>query len=590
MPSPGVAAGGAGLMARCLEPEGQGLMINRAWKIVAAGTLAGLSGTAVALDTTQMSLGAGEMVPWAVASPALLDEHRVASAMIGLLPAEHRAAVVAAGGIGSEAVAARRGVNAGPASAIAMVRDEAFRAGLSEDQLNIVDAMVATIERGEPLAALCFAPGTDERFIGGVNMLFDAWMNNGRFQQTNRWSSTATNGAGLTQGQPITLTYSFMPDGTAIRDIGIGTGSGTSSLFAWLNGIYGNPGVWQPLFAQVFARWSELIGVDYVYEPNDDGSQSNTGAGIIGVRGDVRIGAFNLANDSSNGGVLAYNNFPNDGDMVFDRDTFFNNTTNNSRRLRNVISHEHGHGLGMAHVCPIANTKLMEPFASTVFDGPQLDDILNGQRHYGDLYEPQSDDPTNAPNLGAVAVGGIIGLTNVSIDDNSDADFYEFTLTTPAEVQISVSPDAATYVQGPQTGACNSGTNSNYNAIHDLSISVVTPNNPFNPIATVNATGVGGAETLVLQLTTPGDYVIQVNGSNVNNIQRYAMGVFVNSIGNCSAADLAEPFGVLNFFDISAYLGLYNAGASGADIAEPFGQINFFDISAYLGLYNAGCP
>jgi hypothetical protein len=98
------------------------------------------------------------MVPWSVASPALLDEHRVASAMIGLLPAEHRAAVVAAGGIGSEAVATRRGVNAGPASAVAMVRDEAFRAGLSEDQLNIVDAMVATIERGEPLAALCFAP------------------------------------------------------------------------------------------------------------------------------------------------------------------------------------------------------------------------------------------------------------------------------------------------------------------------------------------------------------------------------------------------------------------------------------------------
>jgi hypothetical protein len=86
-------------------------MTNRAWKIVAAGTLAGLSGSAVALDATQMSLGAGEMVPWSVASPALLDEHRVASAIIGLLPAEHRAAVVAAGGIGSEAVATRRGVN-----------------------------------------------------------------------------------------------------------------------------------------------------------------------------------------------------------------------------------------------------------------------------------------------------------------------------------------------------------------------------------------------------------------------------------------------------------------------------------------------
>lgn len=55
-------------------------------------------------------------------------------------------------------------------------------------------------------------------------------------------------------------------------------------------------------------------------------------------------------------------------------------------------------------------------------------------------------------------------------------------------------------------------------------------------------------------------------------------------------ADLAEPFGSLNFFDISAYIGLYNAGDPAADLAEPTGTLNFFDISAYIGLYNAGCP
>jgi uncharacterized protein (DUF433 family) len=59
--------------------------------------------------------------------------------------------------------------------------------------------------------------------------------------------------------------------------------------------------------------------------------------------------------------------------------------------------------------------------------------------------------------------------------------------------------------------------------------------------------------------------------------------------GGCPA-DLAEPFGTLNFFDISAYLALYNAGDAGADLAEPFGALNFFDISAYLASYNAGCP
>jgi 6-phosphogluconolactonase (cycloisomerase 2 family) len=55
-------------------------------------------------------------------------------------------------------------------------------------------------------------------------------------------------------------------------------------------------------------------------------------------------------------------------------------------------------------------------------------------------------------------------------------------------------------------------------------------------------------------------------------------------------ADLAEPFGTLNFFDLSAYLDLYNAGDPAADLADPAGELNFFDLSAYLGLYNAGCP
>lgn len=55
-------------------------------------------------------------------------------------------------------------------------------------------------------------------------------------------------------------------------------------------------------------------------------------------------------------------------------------------------------------------------------------------------------------------------------------------------------------------------------------------------------------------------------------------------------ADLAEPFGELNFFDLAAFLSLYNAGDAAADLAEPFGQLNFFDVAAYLASYNAGCP
>ncbi|MEM9372943.1 MAG: GC-type dockerin domain-anchored protein [Planctomycetota bacterium] len=58
----------------------------------------------------------------------------------------------------------------------------------------------------------------------------------------------------------------------------------------------------------------------------------------------------------------------------------------------------------------------------------------------------------------------------------------------------------------------------------------------------------------------------------------------------CSPADIAQPFGELNFFDIAGYLALFAVDNPAADIAEPFGEFNFFDVSAFVGVYNAGCP
>jgi hypothetical protein len=48
--------------------------------------------------------------------------------------------------------------------------------------------------------------------------------------------------------------------------------------------------------------------------------------------------------------------------------------------------------------------------------------------------------------------------------------------------------------------------------------------------------------------------------------------------------------GMLNFFDISAFIALYNVQDPDADIAGPFGVWNFFDIAAYIAQYNGGCP
>ena len=46
----------------------------------------------------------------------------------------------------------------------------------------------------------------------------------------------------------------------------------------------------------------------------------------------------------------------------------------------------------------------------------------------------------------------------------------------------------------------------------------------------------------------------------------------------------------MNFFDLAAYLSLYNAQDPAADFAAPFGTFNFFDIAAFIAAYNAGCP
>jgi alpha-amylase len=61
--------------------------------------------------------------------------------------------------------------------------------------------------------------------------------------------------------------------------------------------------------------------------------------------------------------------------------------------------------------------------------------------------------------------------------------------------------------------------------------------------------------------------------------------VFIDRCG----ADFNKD-GVLNFFDISAYLAAFNAQHPSADIAEPFGTWNFFDLAGFISLYNAGCP
>lgn len=419
---------------------------------------------------------------------------------------------------------------AGPWDNLPKLGDEAFEIAKHVCSREAFDSMrpvhqralVRLVERrlsGEEVAAFCFGPGTPQETIDA----FDAAIFGPiglRFQQTNRWSVTATNPGPLAQGQPTTLTYSFVPDGTSIPDGGFGPG--ISDLQAFLNARYSNnPATWKALYAQVLARWSQLGKVTYVLENNDDGSMLNTLPGALGVRGDLRFGGMALDGASN---VLAYNYFPNDGDMVLDTsDTFFNNTNNSSRRLRNVLAHEHGHGLGMLHVCPINQTKLMEPNVTTSFDGPQFDDILNMQRHYGDTIEPNDTSAT------ATVISNLSTTTNtigqISIDDNGDMDYFRVDIAAaPRLLTVTARPLGTSYNETGQSpnGSCGAGTSFNPLTVNNLIVDLMASNGT-SILATADVTGVGEAEVLNEVVQSTGTYYVRVRGGNINNIQGYQL-------------------------------------------------------------------
>jgi hypothetical protein len=376
-------------------------------------------------------------------------------------------------------------------------------------------------QAGQLLPALCFAPDTRPEIVDAFSRALG--LDGSRAQLTGRWGQTATDGGGLSQGQPTTLTYSYAPDGTFVPELLQGI-SGNSDLFSFFNGIYGNPATWQPIFDQVFARWSEVAGLDYVFEPNDDGTDLNTLPGALGVRGDLRIAGIFI---DGNSGTLAYNNFPEDGDMVFDTgDNFYFDTSNNSLRLRNIIAHEHGHGMGLLHVCPVEGTKLMEPFINLSFDGPQHDDFRGSQRHYGDPSEPDNS-PATATDVGTLTVGTplVVGSTPapsisngavLSIDTNGEQDYFRFTVSGGAvALDASVTPVGLNYDDSPQAcffnpGSCCDGEFTNSLLIANLNIQVIDQNGS-TVLATGDSAPSGAVETVSgVLLTTPGDYYVRV--------------------------------------------------------------------------------
>lgn len=433
---------------------------------------------------------------------------------------------------------------------------------------------------------LCWHPDTDpeviEKFHKHNSDILDTGLHPGggnKYELSGRWSSTATNGGGLTQGDPTTLTWSFVPDGTEIsQGCGVnGESNDDSDFIDFFDGQFGaGPGgtdltqrPWFVHFEVVFDRWEELTGITYIYEPNDDGAIYGGNAslpGVVGVRGDIRIGGHRLDGNSN---VLACNYLPNSGDMIFDTD---DNTYNSGNILgvRNIISHEHGHGLGLLHSCPITQSKLMEPFLTSAFDGPQEDDILAVNRQYGDPNENNNSTAT-AKSLGTVTAAIPLFENMVSIDDNSENDYYSFTCTSTDDYTIRIIPTGSTYLAGPQlaNGNCSAGTN--FDALTESNLGVeLIDTDGSTVIATVNFQPAGVNEELCNSQLSAGTYFVRVFGT-ANTAQMYDIEIEQGNNGSCV---ICEP--IINEID-------YDQGgtddAEFIEIYNPCGQT--IDLSTY---------
>jgi hypothetical protein len=343
-----------------------------------------------------------------------------------------------------------------------------------------------------------YAPDTDPAYMAEIEAMLHP--DGDRYNFRNRWSvgATASNTGGTALGDSLVLTWSLVPDGTTIPG-SAGEPTCNSNLIAVMNARYG-AGAWQAEIQEVFDEWESFTGNDYIFEPNDDGAAWPNSRGVLGTRGDVRIAGCAV---DGNSGILAYNFFPSTGDMKIDTsDSFFGSPQGAlDTGFHYVIAHEHGHGVGLLHVCPINSTKLMEPVINTGFNTLRHDDIRGAQRGYGDRLElpaASNDSAGAATALGTVNDGQTIAFTNLSIDSANDQDWLQFTVGADHQIDVNLNPVGLTYEDGDQsqtTGQCQPGGTTNSLIIQDLNFEI-RDSDGVTVLAAGNATPAGVAEVL----------------------------------------------------------------------------------------------
>lgn len=425
-------------------------------------------------------------------------------------------------------------------------------------------------EMDHPPLAACFLPGTPQEEI---EKWYEEWwprLAQGlRFETGNRWT-----------GQPfqsVTLTYSFPPDGTVLSGVG-----GPNIIHQTLNAQFAGAGGesrWKGLVREAFDSWTSTTGNIYV-EVSDDGAIWPDAVGPFNggaSRGDIRIVMQNIG-----GSTLAFNYFPETGDMLINGDFNWANSSNNYRFFRNVLVHEHGHGQGLFHSCPQNASKVMEPAINTNFDSVQLDDFLGATRLYGDRFEGQT--PT-LQNLG-LSEDRNFNLTGMTLNNSSDADIFLLEAGALAELSVTVTPEGETYLAGAQNqnGSCQSGSPYDSLNISDLELQLLSPTGTV--LTSVDVNGLGQAEIFSdFELPGAGIYRIRVRSSSGgSDPQRYRMNVLLTG-EPIDPADV-NASGAVDSTDLGVLLGSWGSCSGCPSDINGDGVVDSADLATLLGSWS----
>ena len=171
--------------------------------------------------------------------------------------------------------------------------------------------------------------------------------------------------------------------------------------------------------------------------------------------------------------------------------------------------------------------------------------MLGLHRGYGDFFEKSNggqgnDTVGNATDLGAIPTAsmvsiGVDGNENfvvtsnetdfVSIDDNSDVDFYSFNVGAPSLLDVTLAPVGPTYPQGPQFGSQANYVTSEFS---DLTLELFDTDGS-TLLASQNAGGLGFTESILdFDLGAAGEYFLRISGAQ-NTAQMYQLDVGVES-------------------------------------------------------------